>query len=58
MLHNNNYIIKSMDEIKSSFTEKLLHFKGVVRSKIFRGFVKLDGLGETLLFTQTELDKN
>ena len=33
-------------------------FKGVVRSKISCGYVKVDGLGETLLITQTKSDKN
>ena len=33
-------------------------FKGVVRSKISRGYVKVDGLGETLLFSRTKSDKS
>ena len=32
--------------------------KGVVRSKISRGYVEIDGLGGTLLFTRTKSDKN
>ena len=35
----------------------LEYIKGVVCSRIFRGYVKVDGLGEILLFTQTKLDK-
>ena len=45
---------------KRFFMTLLVHFavKGIVQSKISRGYVKVDGLGETLLFTQTKSDKN
>ena len=33
-------------------------FKGIVRSKISRRYVKVDSLGETLFFTRTKSDKN
>ena len=32
--------------------------KGVVRSKVSRGYVQVDGLGETLLFTRSKSNKN
>ena len=35
-----------------------VELKGMVRSKISRGYVKVDGLGEALLFSRTKSDKN
>ena len=32
--------------------------KGVDRSKFYRGYVKVDALGVTLLFTRSKSDKN
>ena len=35
-----------------------LSVQGLVRSKIFRGYVKVEGLEETLILTRTKSDKN
>ena len=34
-----------------------INFKGVVRSKVSHGYVKVDGLGETMLFIRTKFEK-
>ena len=38
--------------------EIILFLKGIVRSKISRGYIKVDSLGGKLLFTRTKSDKN
>ena len=42
----------------SSSHQNTKFIQGVVRSKISRRYVKVDGLGETLLFTRAKSDKN
>ena len=44
-----------MLEKLKKFSKKV--FKGVVRLKISRGYIEVDTLGETLLFTRTKSDK-
>ena len=49
-------VMKMLATIYNEVGKDLPILKGVVWSKISRGYVKVDGLGETLLFTGTKLE--